>query len=84
MTSAGIANLIAGSTTTAVILFLARLLDGIVGGNTSVAQAIISDITIPEKLAQGFGIYGAVMGLGFVLGPVTSLLAQQISFGFGL
>ncbi len=78
-----LANLIAGTATTAVILFLARLLDGITGGNASVAQAIISDITIPEKRAQGFGIYGAALGLGFVLGPATSLLAQQISLGFG-
>ncbi|BAY73887.1 major facilitator superfamily MFS_1 [Nostoc linckia NIES-25] len=78
-----LANSIAGTATTAVILFLARFLDGITGGNASVAQAIISDVTIPEKRAQGFGIYGAALGLGFVLGPVTSLLAQQISLGFG-
>lgn len=78
-----LANLIAGTATTAVILFLARLLNGITGGNASVAQAIISDVTIPQKRAQGFGIYGAALGLGFVLGPVTSLLAQQISLGFG-
>lgn len=76
-----IANLIAGTATTAVVLFLARLLDGITGGNTSVAQAVISDITTPENRARGFGIYGAALGLGFVLGPVTSLLAQQISLG---
>ncbi|MBW4685899.1 MAG: MFS transporter [Komarekiella atlantica HA4396-MV6] len=76
-----IANLIAGTATTAVVLFLARLLDGVTGGNTSVAQAVISDITTPENRARGFGIYGAALGLGFVLGPVTSLLAQQISLG---
>ncbi|MDZ8187664.1 MAG: MFS transporter [Nostoc sp. ChiSLP02] len=78
-----IANVIAGTATTAAMLFLARLLDGITGGNASVAQAIISDITVPQKRAQAFGIYGAALGLGFVLGPVTSLLAQQISLGFG-
>jgi predicted MFS family arabinose efflux permease len=76
-----IANLIAGTATTAVVLFLARFLDGITGGNASVAQAIISDVTTSENRARGFGIYGAASGLGFVLGPVTSLLAQQISLG---
>ncbi|MBW4612319.1 MAG: MFS transporter [Desmonostoc vinosum HA7617-LM4] len=76
-----IANLIAGTATTAINLFLARFLDGITGGNASVAQAIISDITVPEKRGQGFGIYGAALGLGFVLGPLTSLFAQQISLG---
>jgi predicted MFS family arabinose efflux permease len=76
-----IANLIAGTATTAVVLFLARFLDGITGGNASVAQAVISDVTTPANRAKAFGIYGAAFGLGFVLGPATSLLAQQISLG---
>jgi MFS family permease len=76
-----IANLIAGTATTASVLFLARLLDGITGGNNSVAQAVISDVTNPDNRAKGFGIYGAASGLGFVLGPAISLLAQQISLG---
>lgn len=76
-----IANLIAGTATTALLLFFARLLDGITGGNTSVAQAVISDVTNPEDRAKGFGIFGAAFGLGFILGPVISLLAQRISLG---
>ncbi|TAF10100.1 MAG: MFS transporter [Nostocales cyanobacterium] len=76
-----IANFIAGNATTAWVLFFARFLDGITGGNASVAQAVVSDITSPQKRAQAFGIYGAAMGLGFVLGPATSLVAQQISLG---
>jgi len=76
-----IANAIAGTATTASWLFFARFLDGITGGNASVAQAIISDVTPPENRAKAFGIYGAAFGLGFVLGPVTSLLAQQFSLG---
>jgi len=76
-----IANFIAGTATTATLLFFGRFLDGITGGNVSVAQAIMSDTTSPKDRAQAFGIYGAAMGLGFVLGPVTSLLAQQISLG---
>ncbi|WGV24283.1 MFS transporter [Halotia branconii] len=76
-----IANLIAGTATTAGLLFFARFLDGITGGNASVAQAIISDVTTSENRARGFGVYGAAFGLGFVLGPATSLLAQQISLG---
>jgi predicted MFS family arabinose efflux permease len=76
-----IANAIAGTATTAGWLFFARFLDGITGGNTSVAQAIISDVTTPATRAKAFGIYGAAFGLGFVLGPVTSLLAQQFSLG---
>ena len=76
-----IANTIAGTTTTAILLFFARFLDGITGGNAAVAQAVISDVTMQKNRAQAFGIYGAAMGLGFIIGPVISLLAQQISLG---
>ncbi|MCE2721316.1 MAG: MFS transporter [Dolichospermum sp.] len=76
-----IANTIAGTATTAILLFFARFLDGITGGNVAVAQAVISDVTMQKNRAQAFGIYGAAMGLGFIIGPVISLLAQQISLG---
>lgn len=76
-----VANLIAGFASTAWLLFFARFLDGITGGNASVAQAVISDVTTPETRARGFGINGAAFGLGFVLGPALSLMAQQISLG---
>jgi predicted MFS family arabinose efflux permease len=79
-----IANLLAGTASQASILFFARFLDGITGGNISVAQAIISDITPPEQRAKAFGLFAAVtFGLGFTLGPAVSLLAQQISLGAG-
>ncbi|MEO0377994.1 MAG: MFS transporter, partial [Cyanobacteria bacterium P01_A01_bin.17] len=76
-----IANLWAGAATAAWMLFSARILDGITGGNASVAQAVISDLTDESNRARGFGLFGAAFGLGFVLGPVISLLAQQISLG---
>jgi predicted MFS family arabinose efflux permease len=78
-----IANFLAGTAPAASFLFFARFLDGITGGNASVAQAVISDVTTPENRAKGFGIYGATFGLGFVIGPVISLGAQQISLGAG-
>ncbi|MDX2100133.1 MAG: MFS transporter [Leptolyngbyaceae cyanobacterium bins.59] len=76
-----VANLIAGLAPFAWVLFAARFLDGITGGNASVAQAVISDVTDPANRAKGFGIFGAAFGLGFVMGPVISLLAQKISLG---
>ncbi|UBF26378.1 MFS transporter [Kovacikia minuta CCNUW1] len=81
LTGTVIANLMAGTAATAGVLFFARFLDGITGGNASVAQAVISDSTTSENRARGFGINAAAFGLGFVLGPVISLLAQQISLG---
>jgi MFS family permease len=84
LTGTVIANFLAGTATHASMLFFARFLDGITGGNISVAQAIISDITPPEGRARAFGMFGAVtFGLGFVVGPAVSLLAQQFSLGTG-
>jgi predicted MFS family arabinose efflux permease len=76
-----IGNFMAGTAPNATVLFLARFLDGITGGNVSVAQAAIADITTPADRAKGFGIFGASFGLGFVIGPVLSLVAQQRSLG---
>ena len=72
-----VANLMGGTATSAAVLFFARFLDGITGGNASVAQAVIADVTPPENRAKAFGINGAAFGLGFILGPATSLLAQK-------
>ena len=74
-------NFLAGTAPNAGVLFFARFLDGVTGGNISVAQAVISDVTTPENRAKGFGIFGASLGLGFVMGPVLSLIAQQRSLG---
>jgi MFS family permease len=79
-----IANFLAGTASSAAILFFARFLDGITGGNVSVAQAIVSDITPSELRAKAFGLFGAVtFGLGFIVGPLLSLGAQQYSLGAG-
>ena len=53
------------------ILFTSRVLDGITGGNISVAQAYITDITDEENRAQGLGLIGAAFGLGFIIGPAV-------------
>ncbi len=76
-----IANLLAGSAHTATILFFGRFLDGITGGNVSVAQAVIADIVPPGERAKAFNVVGATFALGFVVGPGISLLAQRISLG---
>jgi MFS family permease len=74
-----LANLLAGGATAAWVLFLARFLDGITGGNAAVAQAVISDVSSRENRAKAFGINGAAFGLGFILGPLLSLLAQKFA-----
>lgn len=51
------------------ILFLSRILDGLTGGNISVAQAYITDITDEDNRSKGLGLLGAAFGLGFIIGP---------------
>ncbi len=51
------------------LLFISRAFDGITGGNISVAQAAIADVTTPQNRAKNFGLIGAAFGLGFIIGP---------------
>lgn len=51
------------------LLFASRLLDGLTGGNISVAQASIADISTAKNRARNFGLIGMAFGLGFILGP---------------
>lgn len=50
-------------------LFIGRVLTGITAASFSTASAYIADVTPPEKRSAAYGIYGAIFGLGFVLGP---------------
>jgi multidrug resistance protein len=69
-----------------VMLFAARILDGLTGGNISVAQAMISDISSPKERAKNFGILGSAFGFGFVIGPaiggLLSKFGTQVPFFF--
>lgn len=51
------------------MVFLSRILDGLLGGDITLAQAYISDITDSKDRAKGLGLIGAAFGLGFILGP---------------
>jgi DHA1 family tetracycline resistance protein-like MFS transporter len=61
------------------LLFAARILAGLTGGNISVAQAYITDVTAPKDRARGLGMIGAAFGLGFIIGPVTGGLLNEVS-----
>ena len=59
------------------MLFLARIVDGLSGGNISTARAYVADVTEPKDRARAYGLIGAAFGLGFILGPALSgVLAQ--------
>ena len=62
------------------LLFLSRIIDGITGGNISIAQAYIADITDKKNRAKGMGLIGAAFGLGFIFGPALGGVLSKISY----
>lgn len=64
-----------------LVLGISRIADGITGGNISVANAWVSDVTPPEEKSKTFGLLGASFGVGFLIGPVLGGLAYDTQWG---
>lgn len=62
------------------LIFLSRIIDGATGGNISIAQAYIADVTDDKSRARGMGLIGAAFGLGFIFGPLTGGFLSQFGF----
>jgi len=60
-------------------LFVGRVIAGIAGATYGPANAILADVTPPEKRGAVFGLMGAAFGIGFILGPALGGLLA----GFG-
>ena len=54
------------------MLFAARIVDGLSGGNISTARAYVADVTDVKDRSRAYGFIGAAFGLGFILGPALS------------
>lgn len=75
-----IGYIIFGLATSVWVLFLGRIIDGITGGDISTIMAYVADIIEPKERGKYFGIIGATVGLGFILGPTLGGLLSH----FGL
>src|SRR5919202_5946524 len=62
------------------MLFVARIVDGLSGGNISTARAYVADITEPQDRARAYGLIGAAFGLGFICGPALSGILARVSY----
>ena len=62
------------------MLFLARVVDGLSGGNISTARAYVADVTEPKDRARAYGLIGAAFGMGFIFGPALSGILAHISY----
>ncbi len=71
--------LVTGLATALWMLLVVRLFSGAMQANISVANAYVADITAPAERAKAFGKLGAMIGMGFILGPVIGGLLGGIS-----
>ncbi|MBN2046608.1 MAG: MFS transporter [Anaerolineaceae bacterium] len=62
------------------MLFVSRVLDGVLGGNTALARAYITDITDEDNRSKSLGIIGAAFGIGFIIGPAMGGFLSKFGF----
>lgn len=66
------------------VLFFARALDGLTGGNVSVANAYLADITPEKDRNRSFGRMAISTNLGFIIGPALAGLLSVTEYGEAL
>ena len=71
--SSGLAN----HTAALWMMLVSRSLAGVCGGNITVAQAYMADISTPEQRSRSMGLIGMAFGLGFILGPLIGLVSLK-------
>ena len=64
-----------------LLIFLARAIDGLTGGNISVANAYLSDISSDENRSKNFGKMAISSNLGFILGPAIAGILGGTIYG---
>jgi len=60
------------------MVYAARVLAGFFAASIGTAQAVVTDVTPPERRAQDMGLIGAAFGLGFVIGPALGGALSKI------
>ena len=62
-----------------IVLFFARAIDGITGGNVSVANAYLADVSTDVNRSKNFGKMAVSSNLGFIVGPaIAGILGSTI------
>ncbi|MCQ1535747.1 MFS transporter [Methanosarcina sp. KYL-1] len=62
-------------------LFFARALDGVTGGNVSVANAYLADLTTEEERNKNYGRMSVASNLGYVFGPALAGVLGTTIYG---
>ncbi|SDD73365.1 Predicted arabinose efflux permease, MFS family [Mucilaginibacter pineti] len=64
-----------------LMIFLGRALDGLTGGNISVANAYVADISVKDDRKRNFGKMAAASNLGLIFGPLLAGLLGATALG---
>lgn len=64
------------------VIALSRILDGITGGNASVTNAYVGDLTTKDEKSYIFGYLGGIAGIGMIIGPGLGGVAASTSLGY--
>jgi MFS transporter, DHA1 family, tetracycline resistance protein len=67
---AAVSYVLMASASTLWMLLIGRAVAGLTSANMAVATAYITDITPEDKRAGRFGVFNAMFGIGFIIGPV--------------
>jgi multidrug resistance protein len=78
LAGSAVSALMIGLAGTLVILFVARILQGVAGASYAAAQAYVADVTTKQERARGMGMIGAAFGLGFILGPAFGAIFSTV------
>ncbi|MBT3249767.1 MAG: MFS transporter [Candidatus Pacebacteria bacterium] len=62
------------------MLFLSRMIDGLLGSNYTIAQAYLSDITPKNERTKIFSLTGIAFSIGFFIGPALGGYLAQFSY----
>jgi len=62
-------------------VFIARIIEGVSGGNIGITQAYVADLVEPKQRARAFGLISATFAAGMVFGPAGGGLLYS-KFGF--
>lgn len=64
------------------MIFLSRIVDGLLGSNYPIAQAYLSDISTKKNRSRAFGFSGVAFGIGFLIGPAIGGYLSR--FGYSI
>jgi len=71
LTGLGLDNIFLALAPTIGWMFFGRALGGIFGATVSIANAYIADTTTSKDRAAAYGMVGAALGIGFIIGPIA-------------